>query len=341
MLGGMRPVLWVLPAKAVFVVLVVLTGGVFVVGRWRQGRWRGDALYGVAAAALVAVAFAPGPLLAGRTWLSTWPGLPLHAYGSMLGLSLVVGWFVATRLAGATNRSRGLRLDDIGALYFWSLAGALVGARLLYVLVNPEAFTRWVDVVSMRQGGLVAYGGMLGGLLASVAAARARRVPFFEWADAAAPAVALGTGITRIGCWLYGCDFGRPTSLPWGVRFPPASPAYVQHERAGWLATGAEKSLSVHPTQLYEAVVGFLLFAALMVLRRRRLAAGAIFCAWLAGYGVLRALIEFARGDEERGHWGPVSTSQFIGLACAAFAGVLALALRRREVGGIRTPRSV
>jgi phosphatidylglycerol:prolipoprotein diacylglycerol transferase len=131
----------------------------------------------------------------------------------------------------------------------------------------------------------------------------------------AAPALAVGQAIGRVGCFLVGDDYGRPTSLPWGVAFPQGLPPTFDR---------------VHPTQLYEAGAEFLILLVLLASERReRSYPGRTFWLYMLLYAVSRFVIEFYRGDE-RGSVGIFSTSQFISLILAPLAVVMLVYLSRR-----------
>jgi phosphatidylglycerol:prolipoprotein diacylglycerol transferase len=307
--------------------------------------------------ALALRAFA-GAVVDRNVWATSWRAIPIYSYGAMLGLSFVAGWFVSTRLADRI----GLPREHVTDCFLFTGIAAIFGARLLYVLTNLHEFrdpeTQRFSVATMfalRTGGLVAYGGFLGGALGSAIYLRRHRLSFWQWGDAAAPAVALGLAVTRIGCFLYGCDFGKPLApdAPRWLRaigtFPrwtddKGSPAWLQHTFEGvridrtrcierlhgdfhdglcFLDRSARASVPVHPTQLYESVVAFGLVALLAsVWRRGRRFDGQVVLAAGIYYGFARALLEILRDDNERGVWHGVSTSQFIGvltaIVCAA-----------------------
>jgi phosphatidylglycerol:prolipoprotein diacylglycerol transferase len=247
---------------------------------------------------------------------------------------MIVGWFLAMRLAGKD----GIPPEQAGALYMWAAVWSIVGARLLYVFTNLDKFgSNPLAVAKVWEGGLVAYGGMIGGFLASWYGCHKRKIELLRWADASAPSVVLGTAITRVGCLLFGCDYGARTSVAWAIRFPksPAlgaqpAPAWTHHVRDYQLATDAAYSFPVHPTQVYETLAGLFIFAVLMYLRRVRKFSGEVFVAWVLGYGILRPIIEVFRDDEERGNVGPLSTSQFIGIVSVVLATALLIYLIRR-----------
>ena len=190
----------------------------------------------------------------------------------------------------------------------------------------------------IQNGGLVAYGGMIGGFIATWYLCHKRKIPLLRWADVAAPAVVLGTAITRMGCLLFGCDYGARSDLPWAIRFPRNSPAWQHHVRdfalPDRLPESAAWSYPVHPTQIYESAVGLFLFLLLMLIRRYRTFSGQVFLGWVLGYGILRSLIEIFRDDADRGvhTFGSVtmSTSQIIGIGSVILGVVLLVYLLRR-----------
>jgi phosphatidylglycerol:prolipoprotein diacylglycerol transferase len=270
--------------------------------------------------------------------------LPVYSYGFMLGLALVLG----CNLALYQSWRDGVPVMRTARAALAIAALALLGSRALHVLANPAELARplaWFDL----RGGIVAYGGFLGGTLATWLTL-GRGIGFLRAADLLAPSVAAGTALTRVGCFLNGCDFGTPTGLPWAVRFPRdrglgqpwdpgPSPAWSHHYRTG-ASMGGESvsgasawSLPVHPTQLYEALLALALFGALVLIWRRRHRRGALFLTLCAGYGLGRALIECVRGDAQRGLPLGLSTSQALGLGTALLAAVTAAITigRRRE----------
>jgi phosphatidylglycerol:prolipoprotein diacylglycerol transferase len=183
----------------------------------------------------------------------------------------------------------------------------------------------------------VAYGGMIGGFFASWYGCHKRGIPLLKWADVSAPSVVLGTAITRVGCLLFGCDFGGRTNLPWAIRFPgpnplapQGSPAWQHHVHDLGLSQAAAYSYPIHPTQVYESLVGLALFGLMVWLRHHRRFSGQVFLAWVLGYGIMRPLIEIVRDDDQRGNVGALSTSQFIGIVSVVLGIALLIALVRR-----------
>jgi phosphatidylglycerol:prolipoprotein diacylglycerol transferase len=328
----MRPVLVELPSKLLFVLALVLALVSFVQDKRRRAKdpalpKNGTALWLLAGAyALVrfrAGSWVPTPDVFSRPWQS----VPIHAYGVMLGTSMIIGWFLAMRLA----KQDGIRAETAGNIYMWTAVWSIVGARLLYCVVMFRTLSSPFDVFKIWEGGLVAYGGMIGGFLASWYNCRRAGIPLLRWADVSAPSVVLGTAITRIGCLLYGCDYGRTSDVAWAIRFPVGSPAFKDQLAGHVINATATASAAVHPTQLYEFCAGLFLFGLLMFLRRVRKFSGEVFLGWVIGYGVLRPIIEIYRDDPQRGTvFGNMSTSQFIGIVSVVLGVGLLVALLRR-----------
>jgi phosphatidylglycerol:prolipoprotein diacylglycerol transferase len=280
---------------------------------------------------------------AGWRWHTTVfqaPNLPIYAYGVMLGLSLVVGWYVSLELADRD----GLPKETMANCYVVTALVALAGSRILYVVTNPDEFHSPWDVFALRSGGLVAYGGFIGGLLGSWAFLAPKRIRLLAWADDAVPSLASGLLITRIGCYLFGCDFGSrlPDGAPhwlkvlgtfphWAAGTLPSgdgSPAYVRHldvYRGTPLETELVRmntSFPVHPTQLYESLVGLGLFGLLLWQRKKIRFRGQNFFLFVFGYGFLRFLLELWRDDVERGNYGPTLDEHVYVPLCLLLFGV-------------------
>lgn len=251
--------------------------------------------------------------------------LPIYSYGVMLGLSLVVGWYLTLTLA----ERDGLPKETMANCYVITAVAAILGSRILYVVTNPDEFKQASDFFALRRGGLVAYGGFLGGYLGSWLYLRAHKIRLMPWADVAVPSLASGLLITRIGCYLFGCDFGKrlPETAPGALKklgtFPhwaqgtldgsEGAPAFARHlDIVGKHTPAGEElmkmghSYPVHPTQIYESVVGLALLALLLWQRKHQRFRGQIFFLFAFGYGYLRFLIETLRDDSERGEFGPM-----------------------------------
>jgi phosphatidylglycerol:prolipoprotein diacylglycerol transferase len=277
---------------------------------------------GAISAAVVAAA-AGGAAFKWQTVAYESPNVPIYAYGVMLGISLVVGWYLTLPL----SERDGLPKETMANCYVVTALAALAGSRILYAVTNPDEFKSVTDLFALRNGGLVAYGGFIGGLLGSWAFLAPKKIRLLAWADDAVPSLASGLMITRIGCYLFGCDFGQrlPDNAPHFLKtlgtFPhwavgtlasgEGSPAYVRHLEV-YRGTPLEAELvrmntsfPVHPTQLYEAVVGLTLLVLLLWQRRYTRFRGQVFFLFVFAYGFLRFLLEMWRDDVERGSYGP------------------------------------
>lgn len=244
--------------------------------------------------------------------------LPIYSYGVMLGLSLVAGWYITLGICD----KYGMPKETMANCYVVTAFAAFVGSRLLYIATNLDEFHTMKDVFALRNGGLVAYGGFLGGFLGSWGYLSSQRINLLPWADAAVPSLASGLFITRIGCYLFGCDFGQrlPEGAPGWLKaagtFPQwkeggGSPAYSHHLKLysgtplADQITKTAASLPVHPTQIYESLLGLSLFVLLYWRRKNQKFRGEIFFLFTFAYGALRFLLEILRDDAERGSYGP------------------------------------
>jgi len=264
--------------------------------------------------------------------------LPIYSYGVMLGLSLVVGWYLTLTLA----ERDGLPKETMANCYVIVALAAVAGSRLLYVATNPDKFSTLKSIFDLRTGGLVAYGGFLGGFLASWLYLRSQKISLMPWADVAVPSLASGLLITRIGCYLFGCDFGKrlPEGAPGWLRkvgtFPhwpegtmsgsDGPEAYTRHmdlfkgTPLGDEVHRANASLPVHPTQLYESLAGLLLLGLVLSQRKNQKFRGQIFFLFAFAYGAIRFVLEILRDDVERGSFGPaVGEHMLLGISLLLF----------------------
>jgi phosphatidylglycerol:prolipoprotein diacylglycerol transferase len=226
----------------------------------------------------------------------------LHSYGLMMVAAFVLATALAVRAARKLPRElAAIASDQLIDFTCLALLGGIVGGRASYVVQEWAHFARNpLEMSAIWEGGLIWYGGFLGGLLAGWLYVRAKRLDFLRVTDQFVPFLALGHAVGRLGCFLNGCCYGRPTTAWCGVVFPGRQEAVV-------------------PTQLIEFGALLVLYASLRrlqrppVLRRR----GLLFGCYLAGYATLRFLIEFLRGDQSV-WWAGLTHQQ--GLSIAIFA---------------------
>jgi phosphatidylglycerol:prolipoprotein diacylglycerol transferase len=253
--------------------------------------------------------------------LLTTPFFTIYTFGVLLASAYLaaLGWLVR----GA--RRAGLNPDALMSLGMWAIVGALIGAKALLAIRSPQEYlTSFASLRSLVSSAGDFYGGFIGGLLAAALFFRRHRgIPFWRSADVAAPAIALGQAIGRIGCFMAGDDFGRPASVPWSVTFTDPL--------AGSIG-GAPLGVPLHPVQLYESVVCLALFGLLLWLARRQHREGDVIIAYTALYAIARFVLEFFRGDADRGFvfGGLLSTSQFIAIVMCVLALVTLLARHRQ-----------
>jgi phosphatidylglycerol:prolipoprotein diacylglycerol transferase len=226
-------------------------------------------------------------------------GVPIYAYRTLLAIAFVV----CTLLTVRESRTRAGGVEVSPAIGIWAMFGSLVGAHGFYILQYGSAYDLW-RAFFVWEGGLVFYGGLLGGLGAAGIYLALRKIPFMNAADSAGPYLALGEAITRVGCLLNGCCWGAECHLPWAISFPRHSPPFEAQVKAGALAQTAHASLPVHPTQLYMVFGLLAVFIALKWALVRPRPAGMVFFGYVFLYGVLRFLVELVRGDSARSVWG-------------------------------------
>jgi phosphatidylglycerol:prolipoprotein diacylglycerol transferase len=241
----------------------------------------------------------------------------ISTYEVAMTVAFLVAIFLAYRRAKKEGIDQGLVID----VCLWIVIGSLVGARVLFILTKIDDYMADpIQILKFWRGGLVYYGGLIGGAVAVWVVLHRRKQAFFPMADLLAPYLMLGYGIHRsLGCFMAGCCFGKPTDLPWGVVFPEGSAA----------ATAYGPGVAVHPTQLYTGLAAFAIFGLLLWLRRRKPFPGAIAIALFLLYAVSRFTIEFFRGDLIRGFIGPLSTSQVISVGMAVVSVAWFIAARR------------
>jgi phosphatidylglycerol:prolipoprotein diacylglycerol transferase len=206
--------------------------------------------------------------------------LKIYSYGFMLALSFLVGILLAAKRA----ERRGVDPDAIYDLSIILVIAAVIGSRGLYILTHLDNYKSILDIVALWQGGATYYGGLILAVLGAVVYLRRKGVPFLKAADICSPSIAAGIFLTRIGCFLSGCCFGRETHCAVGLVFPPDSPA-------GHFFPG----LAVHPTQLYSSLYGLVIFICLLLVERKQKYDGFLFAIFCLLYGSARFIVDIFR----------------------------------------------
>lgn len=222
--------------------------------------------------------------------------LEITGYGLMLMVAFLMGgWLIARQL-----REQQLREDYAADMVAAAVIGGIIGAKLWYVALTQDAGALF------SRGGLVWYGGFIGGALAVMLNGWRLKVPLRWTMQIGAPALAAAYALGRVGCFLVNDDYGRPTNLSWGMKFPeglPPSTAGNLRQLFGIpIPPGIDPAtvLAVHPTQLYEVAAMLLAFAILWSLRRKGHPVGWLFGLYLVFAGIERFLVEFVRAKDDR-----------------------------------------
>jgi phosphatidylglycerol:prolipoprotein diacylglycerol transferase len=215
------------------------------------------------------------------------------------GLMMAAAFFVAGWVLSREFRHRNIPDDYAWSVVVYAAIGGILGAKIYYAIL----YQSWDALFS--RAGLVWYGGLVGGLLAVSWYLRNQRINWFVAADAVAPALSIGYCLGRIGCFLVGDDYGRPTDSWVGIAFPnglpPTTARYLREFGAEVDPTlPADAILKVHPTQLYEAGAALLMFFVLAKLARRHPGSGVVFGVFLVLLGIERFFVEIVRAKDDR-----------------------------------------
>lgn len=229
--------------------------------------------------------------------------LTVHSYGLMIALGILVCVFMGMYRA----RKYGYKDEAVLDIAIFGILSGFVGAKLLYVLVEFDSFLKNpMDVLGSE--GFVVYGGIIVGALVGILYCRIKKLPCWEYFDLLAPSIAVAQGFGRIGCFLAGCCYGRPTDTFWGVTFPEGS--------------FAPAGVPLIPTQLISSAGDFIITGILLVYSKHNKKAGNVGILYMLLYGIGRFLVECLRSDD-RGTVGLLSTSQFISIGIVLLAIIL------------------
>jgi phosphatidylglycerol:prolipoprotein diacylglycerol transferase len=246
--------------------------------------------------------------------------LTITGYGLMMMAGfLLAGWAMQRELA-----RRGMSEDYAADIVVAGVIGGIVGAKIWYVVLTNDLGAL------LSRGGLVWYGGFLGGVLAVILNSWRRRMPIRFTAELVAPGLALGYAIGRVGCFLVQDDYGLPTTLPWGMRFPqglpPTSAGNLQQMFGANLPVNTPpwEIIAVHPTQLYETAAMLFAFWILWRLRAHRHGQGWLFGLYLMLAGTERFLVEFLRAKDDR-FLGAFTVAQLTSLMLVLVGTIIAL----------------
>ena len=241
--------------------------------------------------------------------------LHLKTYGACMAIGFLACWKLVEVLSGR---------KDLSNLLMSLMISGVVGSRIAYVIEHwsTEFANAPERIVRVDQGGLMFYGGLILAIAVFIGWCLFRRENVLAFADLLAAVIPLGHAFGRIGCFFYGCCYGRDSECWCAVVFPKGSPSWFEHGR---------QMVPVLPTQLFEAAALLALFGLLMWLwHRPGRRMGLITAAYLAGYAIIRFGIEYLRGDP-RAAVGLLSISQTISVAMLAIAAIVFFVSRRKS----------
>ncbi len=209
----------------------------------------------------------------------------IHTYGFMMALGVALAlWFVYVQA-----KKTGLQASKLVDMAFYTIIVSLVGAKVVLFLGNISYYTRYPsELLSLARSGGVFQGGLFFGVIFALWYLRKHRLPTWKVGDLAGPAIALGHGFGRLGCFSAGCCYGRECSLPWGLEF---------HNQYSHNLTGIPLNTALHPVQLYESLLNFTNFLLLAIILKKKKFDGQVFSLYIINYSIIRFFVEFYRGD--------------------------------------------
>ena len=243
---------------------------------------------------------------------------PLNVYG--YGLMIAIGIIVAYLVVEYRAKKKNMDADRIFTMTLWCLFGGIIGAKLLYWLTDLKNIIADPKVLLNLSNGFVIYGAVIGGVTAAVIYCRKQKIAFLPYLDLCMPSVALAQGFGRIGCLLAGCCYGVETSSRFSIVFTQSKIA--------------PNGVHLFPTEPLSSIFDFAMFFVLITIAKKEHKNGTITCLYMLFYSVGRFVIEFFRGDLERGSIGVLSTSQFIAIIVivAALGGLYAINSKSKKL---------
>ena len=231
-------------------------------------------------------------------------GFSFHPVINSYGFMLMVAFYSCYYFLNKDLKRLGYNPSLAGDIVFAAAVGGIIGSRVYFLLENFEQFLNDPIGMIFSGGGLVFLGGLLGGFLAVTYVIKKNNLRWGIFADLVAPLLILGYAIGRVGCLLVGDDYGLPTHLAWGIEFPngiPPSTYRIFQTQYPWvdLSGFTPGVLKVHPTQIYETLIGLGIFYYLYQKRTSVKVAGSLFFTYLVMAGAERFMIEFLRINQK------------------------------------------
>jgi len=251
---------------------------------------------------------------------------PLQFTG--FGLAILLTFVIAQIISQHEMERRGHDGSVMGDLVFASVIGGLLGAKLYYAILMHDMSSLW------SRAGFVFWGGLIGGILATAFVMHRKKLSFARISDVAGITLAAGYAVGRTGCWAVGDDYGRPWNGFLATVFPEGAPPSTAGNMSRMFGvsfppgTPDNQLIAVHPTQLYEVALGFVMFLILWRFRDHKHAEGWLFGLYCVLAGIERFVIEFFRAKDDRFFPGGLTTAQLIAIAFAV-GGAIWMYLRR------------
>lgn len=251
---------------------------------------------------------------------------PLQLTG--FGLAVLLAFVIAQIIAQRELARRGHDPEPIGDLTIAAVIGGLLGGKVYYAILMGDMGA------ILSRAGFVFWGGLIGGILVTYLVIRRKKLSFTRISDVGGIAIAAAYSVGRTGCWAVGDDYGRPWNGPLAVSFPEGAPPSTVANMTEMFNTPAPAGaapndvLSVHPTQLYETALGFVMFLVLWRFRDHKHAEGWLFGLYCVLAGIERFTIEFVRAKDDRFFFGGLTLAQVIAVLFA-IGGALWMYVRR------------
>jgi len=218
----------------------------------------------------------------------------IYSYGVMM----VLGYFFVLGFVYYNAYKIDMDQNDAVDLTIFTFISGILGSRIIYVLLNLKKYNSFLDIFEFQKGGLSWHGGLLGGILAILIYCWIKKYNPFKALDLLMTPTIFGLGIGRIGCFLNGCCYGKPTSVPWAMTFP-----------------AHKHPIPVHPTQLYEMILDFVVFFFLLYWWKKRKFNGENSLMMLGLYSVVRFAVEFFRYNSPNQMIAGISLAQWVSVA--------------------------
>lgn len=236
----------------------------------------------------------------------------VHSYGLLIAIGVILAVFIGDEI----GKKAGLEEGTIFSMGIWGLVGGIIGSKILYWITIFSAVIHNPKIILEFTNGFVVYGGLIGGVVAAVIYCKIKKQNFLFCFDIAAPMIALAQGFGRIGCFLAGCCYGQECAVGFTFRNSSFAP----------------NGVSLFPIQLVSSGLNFMHFIILTYLwKHKKDADGIVGAAYIILYSIGRFVLEFFRGDLDRGSVGSLSTSQFISIFTFLAGVVLCIVIKRKK----------